>query len=79
MQQVKIFTGIENQTGDMEQEINDWLKSSGANVIQITGNIAPQAVLGSGDHKTIAASAGASRRYAPSDVMVVVLYETGDA
>jgi len=74
MQQVKIFTGLEGHTGDLESEINQWVSESNATIIQIIGNIAPQAVLSSGEsHKSI--GGGSARRYAPSDILVIVLYE----
>ena len=72
MQQVKMFKGIENELAAMESEINDWLAASKATVKQIFGNIAPQS-----------ASAGiqgghglTKSEFPPSDVLVVVLYET---
>jgi len=76
MQQVKIFSGLEGHTGELEQQINDWLASSGARVLQITGNVAPQSLLGAPDNKSLSKTGGGSRRFAPSDVLVIVLYET---
>ncbi|HVU88555.1 MAG TPA: hypothetical protein VHD36_14640 [Pirellulales bacterium] len=69
MQQIKIFKGIENDLSTLEAEVNAWLAESGADVIRIFGNIAPQ-------------SGAASRRsdslshtdYPPSDVLLVVHY-----
>ena len=40
MQQVKIFKSIESELVALEEEINEWLSTSGAKVINITGNIA---------------------------------------
>ena len=71
MQQVKIFKGIESEVTSLESEINGWIQSSGARVLSITGNIAPQTK----DDTSDAPSLGHSP-YAPSDVLVVVLYET---
>jgi len=42
MQKVKLFKSIESELLNMEKEINDWIKTSGARVISVTGNIAPQ-------------------------------------
>ncbi len=66
MQQVKIFKGIENELVPMEDEINRWIKESGARVISITGNIAPQG----GPPPT-----GGLSSFSASDVLIVVLYE----
>ncbi len=71
MQQVKIFKGIESEVASLESEINEWIRSSGAQVVSITGNIAPQTK----DDKSDVAALGHGP-YAPSDVMVVLLYET---
>lgn len=69
MQQVKIFKGLESELAALEGEINGWLAESGARVVQIFGNIAPQTL--TEDHsKGLTKSA-----FAPSDVMIVVLYE----
>jgi len=73
MQQVKIFTNLEDNTQDLENEINKWIAESGAKVLQITGNIAPQSVIPTEESRKLT-SAG-SRRFAPSDVVVIVLYE----
>lgn len=69
MQQVKIFSGLETETKRIENEINDWIKESGVKIIQITGNIAPQAgVTENGGYLT----KGVSN---PSDVLVIILFE----
>ena len=74
MQQVRIFKSVENEVGELEKEINGWIRESGATVMSITGNIAPQ----SGG--TEAKSSGLSRSgSAPSDVVVIVLYEAPQA
>jgi len=70
MQQVKLFRSIESEVRDLEQEVNNWLNDSGARVISITGNIAPQSGNRS-DPKRIA--------YVPSDILLVVLYESAEA
>ncbi|NIL98555.1 MAG: hypothetical protein GTO76_11365 [Planctomycetales bacterium] len=64
MQQVKIFECLENEINSLEHEINQWLRESGARIISITGNIAPQSV-----------TSQPKARPAPSDVLLIVLYE----
>ena len=64
MQQVKIFKSIESELVTLEEEINEWISTSGATVTNITGNIAAQSTSGSlGDS------------FSGSDVLLVVLYE----
>lgn len=64
MQQVKIFECLENEITSLEDAINQWLRESGARIISITGNIAPQS-----------ATSQPKARPAPSDVLLIVLYE----
>ena len=66
MQQIKIFKGIESELGDLENRVNSWIKQSGARIVNIFGNIAPQS-------ETHAGTLGKS--FTPSDVIVVVVYE----
>ncbi len=68
MQQIRIFKSIESEVSEMEREVNGWLQESGVKVINIFGNIAPQTVMSD------ASSTG--RAFSPSDVFMVVLYET---
>lgn len=70
MQLVKLFTGLEGQTEALEQEINGWVQNTGAKIIQVTGNIAPQST-GQG---TSSDGLGVGGR-PPSDLFLVVLYE----
>ena len=65
MQQIRIFKSIESEIAPLEEEMNAWLSESGAKVISITGNIAPQA----------AASAALGGSFSGSDVIIFVLYE----
>ena len=65
MQRVKIFKSIESEIPALEEEMNDWLADSGAKVLSITGNIAPQA----------ASTAGLGGSFSGSDVVLFVLYE----
>ncbi len=69
MQQIKIFKSIESDVSDLERDINAWLKDSGARVVNVFGNIAPQTI---GDPE----KARGSRGFSPSDVLIVLLYET---
>ena len=64
MQQVKIFECLETEIQSLEDDINAWLRETGARIISITGNIAPQSV-----------SSHPKARPAPSDVLLIVLYE----
>lgn len=64
MQQVKLFKGVDTELGDLEKSINDWLAQSGAKVVSMTGNIAPQA----GKH-------GAANSFSTADVLVIVVAE----
>ncbi len=72
MQQVKIFKGAEGDIGSLENEINAWIRENGAKIVSITGNIAPQS-------QSLKTGAGGMDRitYPPSDVLVILLYETG--
>ena len=64
MRQIKIFTGKENETHELESTINNWIVQTGSNLISITGNIAPQSQVSYPNKKPD-----------PSDVLVVVVYE----
>lgn len=66
MQQVKLFKGVEAELSSLESEINNWIRESGARVVSVTGNIAPQS-----GNPTV----GGRTQYIPSDVVVIVLYE----
>ena len=65
MQQVKIFKSIESELGPLEEEINEWISTTGARIISITGNIAAQS----------ASSGGLGDTFSASDVLLCVLYE----
>jgi hypothetical protein len=70
LQQIKIFKGVENGLAALEDEINNWLVSSDAAVLQVFGNIAPQT------RPSTAHATGLSKsEFPPSDVMIVVLYD----
>ena len=63
MRQVKIFKSIESELWNMEKEINNWAQETGAQIVSVSGNIAPQS------------SGTTSHGFASSDVLVIVLYE----
>lgn len=71
MQQIKIFKGIESECRSLENEVNAWLRQSGAKVISITGNIAPQSRTTDSAGGTLGGGG-----YVPSDVVLFVLYES---
>ena len=70
MQQVKIFKNVENNLSELEKDINDWISQSGARIISVTGNIAPQS------DSSGAVGGLSNSAFPPSDVVIVLLYET---
>ena len=74
MRQVKIFKSLENDLTSLEKEVNAWIRQSGAEVVSVTGNIAPQTISSGSKASGLGQSA-----FPPSDVVVVVLYEGPDA
>jgi hypothetical protein len=70
MQQIKIFKTIEPEVESLEKEINNWIKESKVRVLSVVGNIAPQS--SAADPKAVTTTRG----FAPSDVLVIVVYET---
>tara|TARA_B100000809_G_scaffold46347_1_gene40773 strand:- start:370 stop:573 length:204 start_codon:yes stop_codon:yes gene_type:complete len=66
MHKIKIFKNIESEIPLLEEEINEWLAESGAKVVQMTGNIAPQTPSNTG-------MGGSS--FSSSDVLVLIVYE----
>jgi hypothetical protein len=68
--QVKIFKTIEPEVEALEKQINAWIRDNKVRVINVVGNIAPQS--GAADPKAVTTSRG----FAPSDVLVIVLYDT---
>lgn len=77
MQQVKIFHGLENDIAALEQSVNDWLKSSGAKVVTVFGNIAPQTPRSNlAATPVLGAERSTARTFVASDVLMVVVYET---
>lgn len=70
MQQVKIFKSIEPEVESLEKQINTWIRDSKVRVLNVFGNIAPQSI--PAELKSVAPARG----FAPSDIFVIVLYET---
>ena len=68
MQQVKIFKSIESEIPAMEEEINAWLSESGARVVQMSGNIAPQTQVEN-------SLGGGGSSFSSSDVILMIVYE----
>ena len=66
MQKIKIFKNIESEIMSLEEEINEWLSESGATVIHMVGNIAPQTPTNTG-------ISGGS--FSSSDVLILIIYE----
>ncbi len=74
MQQIKLFVGREDHTAEIETEVNAWIAETGVTVYSIAGNIAPQSLM---PGKDTAGNAMPGRRFAPSDILVIVTYEKG--
>jgi hypothetical protein len=70
--QVKIFKALEVETDSLETRVNQWLAQTGAKVLSISGNIAPQSE-GHTGRTTGLGSAGNA-----SDVLLIILYEMPD-
>lgn len=67
MQLIKLFKSIETELRSLEDEMNSWIRETGARVISVTGNIAPQT-----------GSTQPAGTFSASDVLIIVLYEVGD-
>lgn len=67
MRLVKIFKSVESELWTMEAEINTWIQESGAHVVNVTGNIAPQT------------SSSVGQGFSASDVLLIVTYEPGES
>ncbi len=77
MHQVKLFKGIESEIDELERDINTWLKSNGAKVVNIFGNIAPQTVRPDlRPPHTLGGERIGGRAYDASDVFLAIVYET---
>ncbi len=69
--QIKIFKGLEDDTSTIEHDVNQWLRDNKVRVIQIFGNVAPQTLAPETVKNTLTRTT-----HPPSDVFLVVLYET---
>jgi hypothetical protein len=76
MQQVKFFTGLEGATEELANEINQWIRESGAKILQISGNIAPQSSSDSSSGPSLPGTglSGSTSSRPRSDVFLIVLY-----
>jgi hypothetical protein len=70
MRKVKIFKSLENDVTRLEAEVNEWIAQSGATIISLSGNIAPQS-----ERTGAGTGAMGDSRYPPSDIVLIVLYE----
>lgn len=69
--QIKIFKGLEDDTSTIEHDVNQWLRDNKVRVIQVFGNVAPQTLAPETVKNTLTRT-----NHPPSDVFLVVLYET---
>lgn len=77
MQQIKLFKGIESEIDVLERDINRWLSESGAKVINVFGNIAPQTLRpGNGGAGGSLGGPQGGRAFGASDIFLAVVYET---
>lgn len=67
MQKIKLFKGVESEMEDLENEVNNWIASSGSKVVSVIGNIAPQ----TRDPNSL-------ESFAVSDILIIVTYEAQD-
>ena len=74
MRRVKIFKRDEDEVQLLEKDVNQWIEESRADVISISGNIAPQTER---LEQRVDGGEAAAAVYPPSDVLLVVLYESG--
>jgi hypothetical protein len=76
MHQVRIFIGKEDDTLRLAKEMNDWLAHDDVKVVNIFGNMSPQTIQDrAGEGGRLLGAEGGGRRYAPSDIMLVVVFE----
>lgn len=68
MHQIKIFKGLESNLPQLEKDVNTWLAESGAQVVQMFGNLAAQ----SGQRNET--NSLAAYPYVASDVLLVILF-----
>lgn len=66
MHQVRLFKGVANEIRELEREINAWMQESGAKVVNVFGNIAPQS--GVDDAKL-------GKKFEASDLFLCIVFE----
>jgi hypothetical protein len=64
VRKVKLFKGVENELTELEAEINQFLESSGVELISVSGNISPQTHLPTSPDT-----------FSTSDVLIILTYE----
>lgn len=65
MRQIKLFKSVETEISTLEKDVNDWIRESRANVVRISGNIAPQSEMAD----------RSGYKFPPSDVLVLIEYD----
>ena len=75
MHQIRIFIGKEDEASRLTKEVNDWLASSQAKIVNVFGNLSPQTVTEKSSDSVRTLGDNGGRRYAPSDIMMVVVFE----
>ena len=71
MQQIKLFVELESNADSLERKINEWLGKSGAKVVHIFGNIAPQTVASDSKGQGLTL-----QRFSSSDILIAIVYES---
>jgi hypothetical protein len=75
MHQIKFFCGIEGELSLLEKQVNSWLaETKPTTIVNVFGNMSPQAILPGSPTAKITADGG-SRRFAPSDVFLCIVYQ----
>ena len=68
MRKVKLFKALECEWESLEHKINAWIDETGAEVVNISGNIAPQSQ-----------RSHPNARENPSDILMVITYIPAEA
>ncbi|MEM1213163.1 MAG: hypothetical protein AAGI68_12805 [Planctomycetota bacterium] len=80
MRQIKLFEGCEDNFRTLESDVNAWLAEQDGKVeiVKISGNIAPQTAVPQASSTAHGISSGPKgrRRFAPSDILILVEYNT---
>lgn len=70
MHQIKLFKGLETDLPGLEKQMNEWLAESGARVVNMFGNLAPQK-----DETQPDATGVSHSLYLPANIFIAVLYD----